>query len=271
MKLTLDASMVIKWFVAEPMSDEARLPLARRIHLQAPELLLVEFANTIWKKERRKELPDARPYLEELAGLSDIITLHHDGDLVERAVRIALEMDHPIYDCLYLACAESTDLDLITADKRFADKAVDKLPGARVRYIGAPDVADWIETVATAPVIEREKLETLIAAYDVFAKTKQFVLDSLSSETEELYFVKLADLRPALRSPSHRHLVESVIGLNNEERIDLLALGWFGAGLFPNWRQSVEHAEKMVAGFDPHYAAGYGRHWRAGYKRVTGG
>ncbi len=161
MKLTLDASMVIKWFVAEPMSDEARLPLARRIHLQAPELLLVEFANTIWKKERRKELPDARPYLEELAGLSDIITLHHDGDLVERAVRIALEMDHPIYDCLYLACAETTDSDLITADKRFADKAVDKLPGARVRYIGAPDVADWIETSATAPVIEREKADVV--------------------------------------------------------------------------------------------------------------
>ena len=61
--------------------------------------------------------PDARPYLEELAGLSDIITRHHDGDLVERAVRIALEMDHPIYDCLYLACAESTDSDLTTADK----------------------------------------------------------------------------------------------------------------------------------------------------------
>jgi len=62
-KLTVDASMVVKWFVAEPMSDETRLLLAGRIHLQAPEFLLVEFANTIWKKERRGELSDARPYL----------------------------------------------------------------------------------------------------------------------------------------------------------------------------------------------------------------
>ena len=271
MKLTVDASMVIKWFVAEPMSDEARLPLARRIHLQAPEFLLVEFANTIWKKGRRGELPDAKPYFEELAGLPGIVTLHPDGDLIERAAQIALEIDHPIYDCLYLACAETTDSDLTTADKRFADKAVDRLPGARVRYIGAAGVANWIETVATAPVIQPEKVETLIAAYDVFAKTEQFVLDSLSSETEGPHFVKLADLDPALSSPSYRRLVELVSGLDEEERINLLVLGWFGAGLFPNWRQSVEHAEKMVAGFDPHYAAGYGRHWRAGYKRVTGG
>lgn len=271
MKLTVDASIVVKWFVAEPMSDETRLLLARRIHLHAPEFLLVEFANTIWKKKRRGELPDAQPYLEELAGLSDIITLHRDGELVERAVSIAMEMDHPIYDCLYLACAESTESDLITKDQRFADKAVDRLSGAPVRYISAPGVSDWIETAAIAPAIEPERVDALVAAYDVFSKTEQFVVDSLSRGTEEPVYLKLADLGPALESPSYRRLVELVIGLNNEERIDLLALGWFGAGLFRSWRQSVEHAEKMVGEFDPHYAAGYGPHWRAGYKRVTGG
>lgn len=271
MKLTVDASIVIKWFVAEPMSDESRLLLARRIHLHAPEFLPVEFANTIWKKKRRGELPDAQPYLEELAGLPDIITLHRDGELVERAISIAMDIDHPICDCLYLACAETTESDLVTADKRFADQAVGRLPGAPVRYIGAAGVADWIETAATALVIEREKVEALIAAYDVFAKTEQFVVDSLSRGAEEPNFLRLADLGPALESPSCRRLVELVIGLNNEERIELLALGWFGAGLFPNWRQRVEHAEKMVAGFDPRYAAGYGRHWKAGYNRVTGG
>lgn len=170
-----------------------------------------------------------------------------------------------------MACAETTDSNLITADQRFADKAVDKLPGAPVRYIGAPGVTDWLESGANALVIEREKVEALIVAYDVFAKTEQFVVDSLSMGTEEPSYLKLTDLGPAHESPSHRHLINSVIELNNEERIDLLALGWFGAGLFPNWRHGVEHHEKMVAGFDPHYAAGYGPHWRAGYKRVTGG
>ena len=217
------------------------------------------------------EMDESVHDLEELAGLPDILTLHRDGDLVERAISIAMEMDHPIYDCLYLVCAETTESDLVTADKRFADQAVGRLPGAQVRHIGGAGVADWIETAATAPVIERETLEQLIAAYEVFVKTKQFVLDNLSSETEGFHFVNTADLAPALRSRSLRHLLESLVGLNDEERIDLLALGWLGAGLFPNWRQSVEHAEKTVAGFDPRYAAGYGRHWQAGYKRVTGG
>ncbi len=271
MKLTVDASIVIRWFVAEPMSDETRLLLARRIHLHAPEFLLVEFANTMWKKKRRGELPDAQPYLEELPGLSNIITLHRDGEIVERAVSIAMELDHPIYDCLCLACAEITESELVTADKRFTDQAVGRLPGAPVRYIGAPGVADWIETAATAPVIERETVERLIAAYEVFAQTEQFVRSRLSRGTKGIQVVNFDDLDPAFESPSYRHLIELVVALNDEERIDLLALGWFGAALSPNWRQCVEHAEKTVSGFDPRYAAGYGCHWRAGYERVTGG
>ena len=105
MKLTVDASVVIKWFVAEPMCDEARLVLGRRVRLHAPELVLAEFANTIWKKARRNEVPDPGPYLAELVTLPDVIDLCPIRHLAERAARIALEIDHPIYDCLYLVLA----------------------------------------------------------------------------------------------------------------------------------------------------------------------
>ena len=33
MNLTIDASIVIKWFIAEPLYDEARFLLARRIQV----------------------------------------------------------------------------------------------------------------------------------------------------------------------------------------------------------------------------------------------
>ena len=149
MKLTVNASVVIKWFVAESKSDEARLLLAERIHLHAPDLLLAEFANTIWKKVRRKEISDARPYLDELAGLSELISIYPAGVLIERAAQIAFQIDHPLYDCLYLACAEFTDSALITADKRLADKVGDQLPRVLVRYIGAPATVRWLETGIT--------------------------------------------------------------------------------------------------------------------------
>ena len=35
-----------------------------------PDLVRVEFANTIWKKVRRKEITDAKPYLKELRRLA---------------------------------------------------------------------------------------------------------------------------------------------------------------------------------------------------------
>ena len=271
MNLTVDASVVVKWFVAEPMHDEARLVLGRRIRLHAPELLLAEYTNTIWKKARRKELPDAGPYLDELVALPDIIAFRPVGGLVEHAARIAFEIDHPIYDCLYLACAEITDSDLITADRRFADKAAELLPGARVRCIGTPGVADWLETAATALVIGQNTIEALIAAYDRFAQTERSVLDSLSSGTEGPRILNPEKSDLFLNSPSNRRLVDTIRELNDEERIDLLALGWLGAELFPDWRRSFEYAEKRVGTLDASYAAGYGNYWRAGYARVTGG
>ena len=146
MKLTVDASIVIKWFVAESMSGEARVLLARRIHLQAPDLLLAEFSNAIWKKARRREIADAQPYLDELASLSELISLHPASVLIERAAHIAFTIDHPIYDCLYLACAEATDSPLITADKRLSDKVGDQLPGILVRYIGGSATVRWIKS-----------------------------------------------------------------------------------------------------------------------------
>ncbi len=145
MKLTVDASIVIKWFVPESMSSEARLLLARRIHLYAPGLVLAEFANTIWKKARRSEISDPRPYLNELSSLSELISLYPAGVLIERAAQIAFTIVHPIYDCLYLACAEATDSALITADKRLANKVGDQLPGVLVHYLGTPATASWTE------------------------------------------------------------------------------------------------------------------------------
>ena len=270
MKLTVDASIVVKWFIAEPMCDESRLAIGRRAVFHAPEFLLAEFTNTVWKKVRRKEVPDPGPYLAELATLPNIIDFRPMRDLVERAVQIAFAIDHPVYDCLYLACAEITDSVLITADGRFVRKCADQLPDARVRYIGAPGVADWLAKAATAPVIDRATIEELIAVHKTFEESEQSVIDALFSAKQGPRILSSEDQERFLNSPSYTRLVESVDKLSVEERIDLLALGWLGAGLFPDWRRSFAHAEQMAEQFDPKYAAGYGHHWRTGYASTTG-
>jgi len=40
------------------------------------------------------------------------------GSMAENALRIAVQLDHPVYDCVYLALAVETGLQLLTADQR---------------------------------------------------------------------------------------------------------------------------------------------------------
>jgi predicted nucleic acid-binding protein len=47
--VVVDASVTIKWFVPEPLSDEADRLLGGGDALFAPDLLLLEFGNTLWK------------------------------------------------------------------------------------------------------------------------------------------------------------------------------------------------------------------------------
>ena len=270
MNLTVDASVVIKWFVAEPMRDEARLVLSHRVNLYAPEFVVAEFGNAIWKKARRKEIPDPGPYLQEIPALPNIIDLYSIASLAERAAQIAFELDHPIYDCLYLACADVTGPDLLTADRRFADKAAGRFSRARVHYLGGGGVADWLAKEAASPVIEKETMEALFAAHEDFEKTENSVLNALFDGTTGLRILRENDWKFFDDSLSYRRLVESIRTLKIEERVDLLAIGWFGAGYYSDWPQSLAHAEEMVSVLDPKYAASYGHHWREGYAKVAG-
>ena len=79
----------------------------------------------------------------------------------------------------------------------------------------------------------------------------------------------MAPCHGALDSPAYKRLVGLVSDLGVEERVDLLALGWLGAGLLDaNWQRNLEHAGEMAGMDDNHYAAGYGQHWRTGYTRL---
>ena len=89
MRLTVDASIVIKWFVTEPLCEEARPVLGDRIDRHAPDILLAEFANILWKKVGRSDISDPQPYFDGFASLPEIVTLHPGGDLIGRAAPIA--------------------------------------------------------------------------------------------------------------------------------------------------------------------------------------
>jgi len=118
--LVIDASVAIKWVIEEHGTAEA-LSL-RRHRLFAPELLVAECANVLWKKTRRSELtPKEAGLAARLLQRADI-ELAPMRALLEPATELAIAMDHPAYDCTYLALAESLACDLVTADYKLSAK-----------------------------------------------------------------------------------------------------------------------------------------------------
>lgn len=120
MRLVIDASIAIKWVVQEPGTDDA-LAL-RRHHLLAPDLLVAECANILWKKQTRGEVTaDEAAAAASLLERADI-DLAPMRPLLNAATRIAISLDHPAYDCVYLALAQASSIQFATADARFLNK-----------------------------------------------------------------------------------------------------------------------------------------------------
>jgi predicted nucleic acid-binding protein len=121
-KLVLDASVAVKLVTPEPEQEQALAMLKAHPERIAPELLLVEVANTLWKKVMRGELAAAYapPALEVV---EDAITRFvPDALLAADALKLSMELNHPTYDCLYLALAQREQATIVTADKRLLNR-----------------------------------------------------------------------------------------------------------------------------------------------------
>jgi len=119
--LVIDASIAVKWVVEEHGTAEA-LVLRQKAKLIAPELLIAECANILWKKVQRGELLKDEALLAARLMQGAEIELLPTRFLFEAATRISIEIDHPAYDCLYLALALEKKCQFVTADERLLRK-----------------------------------------------------------------------------------------------------------------------------------------------------
>lgn len=132
--VVVDASVAVALVVDEPGSGAAA-EAAFDHDAIVPEAFWVEVSNALVRKVRRGTL-------SRQSALAAYILLRR---LVEYSVpteplgafalSLALDLDHTVYDCLYLAAAVAHQAPLLTADRALYAKAVGAGYGPHVRLV----------------------------------------------------------------------------------------------------------------------------------------
>ena len=134
MSYVVDASVAVKWVVPELLSEQADRLLDSDDRLIAPDLLLVEAANALWKKRCRREI-SAFEAARALSILGEgALIVFPAQPLLARALTFADRLDHPVYDCVYLALAERERATFVTADERLTTRLARR--GLRLQVAG---------------------------------------------------------------------------------------------------------------------------------------
>ena len=122
MTLVIDACVAVKLCVEEAGSEQAHR-LIDQGQMIAPDIMLVEFAHAMWKMVRSETI------LVEAANINNATIGNFfagfvpSAELIESANRLSFQIDHPVYDCLYLTLALQEEAQVVTADRKFWNAA----------------------------------------------------------------------------------------------------------------------------------------------------
>lgn len=121
----VDSSIALQWVLPEPGASAADRFLQAPDTI-APDIILVEAANVLAKKVRAQDMN-----MDQALEALDIIAkgvkrLAPSSELAGRALELSVNISHPVYDCIFLACAESVEGCLATRDEPFRRRASER-------------------------------------------------------------------------------------------------------------------------------------------------
>ncbi len=126
--IVVDANVAAKWYLPEICSEAALELMDGPSRLFALDLIRLEVLGSITRcvrtgeagvEETRKRCADWFRHLG-----AGVVSLVPEGDLLDEALSLSLQIKHNIQDCLYLAAARRLGASLITADRKFRDRGV---------------------------------------------------------------------------------------------------------------------------------------------------
>lgn len=120
MRYVLDCSVVLKWFIAEPLSDVASRLLHEfvvdEVGFLAPDAIYAELGYILRKHVLRGHFTAERghAFMDQFVALG--IPTVGVGSLSSEAARLTTDYMANFYDALYIALAIREDLKVLTAD-----------------------------------------------------------------------------------------------------------------------------------------------------------
>lgn len=127
--IVFDASLALKWYFDEPGQHAAKAELARHGGaIVVPQVFLVEVTAALVRranmdKTLRSEMEGSLAGFLALINERFITVDGTDTAATAQAATLALDLGHPLKDCIYLALAMKMGCELLTSDLRFATKA----------------------------------------------------------------------------------------------------------------------------------------------------
>jgi predicted nucleic acid-binding protein len=138
MVIVVDASLALKWYLDEALAEEADLWFTEHEgDIVVPHIFVIEVTSALVRRANiDKQLrPESEASVARLMALfsEQLIRLANtELQQMEQAAKLALDLGHPLKDCIYLALAMELGCDLVTCDARFGAKAKGVWAGVRV-------------------------------------------------------------------------------------------------------------------------------------------
>ncbi len=119
----LDASVAIEIVLQRQKAEKFLRSVAEADWVITPNLFIAEVTNVFWKYQKFTDLP----FLICEKGIEQAISLPDnfiaEQDLYREAFKLACNLNHSVYDMLYLVVARRNNATLLTLDKKLLQTA----------------------------------------------------------------------------------------------------------------------------------------------------
>ncbi|SFF75490.1 Predicted nucleic acid-binding protein, contains PIN domain [Novosphingobium sp. CF614] len=136
--IVVDASLAVKWYLREALTFKALDILYEHGGgIIVPDLFVSEVTGALVRRANidKARRPDSEIAIARFMGLfeTDALTaIRSAPETLTRAAALAMDLGHPLKDCIYLALAMERECPLVTADAKFAVKAREVWEAVRV-------------------------------------------------------------------------------------------------------------------------------------------